>query len=64
MKDDLLAVMRTVKTCYPPRMDILNVYAGLYHQSFSTQLTELAASGLEVDDCSYLLFWVNQYYPQ
>ncbi|XP_028252650.1 tumor necrosis factor alpha-induced protein 2a isoform X2 [Parambassis ranga] len=64
VKDDLLAVMRTVKNCYPPHMDILNVYARLYHQSFSTQLTELAASRLEVDDCSYLLFWVNQYYPQ
>lgn len=64
MKDDLLTVERTVKDCYPPQMDILNVYAGLYHQRFSTRLTELAASGLDIDDCSYLLFWVNHCYPQ
>uniref|UniRef100_A0A4W6EHE8 Tumor necrosis factor, alpha-induced protein 2b n=1 Tax=Lates calcarifer TaxID=8187 RepID=A0A4W6EHE8_LATCA len=64
VKDDLLTVERTVKDCYPPQMDILNVYAGLYHQRFSTRLTELAASGLDIDDCSYLLFWVNHCYPQ
>ncbi|XP_039980472.1 tumor necrosis factor alpha-induced protein 2-like isoform X2 [Xiphias gladius] len=63
VKEDLLMVVRTVKDCYPPQMDILNVYAGLYHQRFSARLTELAASGLEIDDCSYLLFWVNHYYP-
>lgn len=64
VKDDLLTVARSVKECYPPEMDILNVYAGLYRQSFSAQLTELAASGLQADDCSYLLFWVNHFYPQ
>ncbi|XP_070782378.1 tumor necrosis factor alpha-induced protein 2a [Enoplosus armatus] len=63
VKEDLLTVVRTVKECYPPQMDILNMYAGLYHQSFSARLTELAASGPETDDCSYLLFWINQYYP-
>ena len=64
VKDDLLTVVRTVKDCYPAQMDILNVYAGLYHQTFSARLTELAAPGLDVDDCSYLLFWVNHYYPR
>uniref|UniRef100_A0AAQ5YIL5 Tumor necrosis factor alpha-induced protein 2-like n=1 Tax=Amphiprion ocellaris TaxID=80972 RepID=A0AAQ5YIL5_AMPOC len=63
VKEDLLSVVRTIKDCYPPQMDILNVYAGLYHRSFSARLTELAASGLETEDCSYLLFWVNHYYP-
>ncbi|XP_070843061.1 tumor necrosis factor alpha-induced protein 2-like [Chaetodon trifascialis] len=63
VKEDLLTVVRMVKDCYPPHMDILNLYAGLYHQSFSARLTELAASGLETDDCSYLLFWINHYYP-
>ncbi|XP_072218976.1 tumor necrosis factor alpha-induced protein 2a [Leuresthes tenuis] len=63
VKDDLLTVVRTVKDCYPAQMDILNLYAGLYHQTFSARLTELAASGLDVDDCSYLLFWVNHHYP-
>ncbi|KAM7396056.1 hypothetical protein PAMA_007367 [Pampus argenteus] len=63
VKEDLLMVVRMVKDCYPPQMDILNLYAGLYHQRFSTRLTQLAASGLEADDCSYLLFWVNHCYP-
>ncbi|XP_022068118.1 tumor necrosis factor alpha-induced protein 2a isoform X2 [Acanthochromis polyacanthus] len=63
VKEDLLSVVRTIKDYYPPQMDILNVYAGLYHRSFSARLTELAASGLETEDCSYLLFWVNHYYP-
>ncbi|XP_078029734.1 tumor necrosis factor alpha-induced protein 2a isoform X2 [Epinephelus lanceolatus] len=63
VKEDLLTVVRTVQDCYPPQMDILNLYSGLYHQTFSTRLTELAASGLETDDCSYLLFWINHYYP-
>nr|XP_046229949.1 tumor necrosis factor alpha-induced protein 2-like isoform X2 [Scatophagus argus] len=63
VKEDLLVVVRTVKDCYPPQMDIVNVYAGLYHQSFSARLTELAASDLAADDRTYLLFWVNHYYP-
>ncbi|XP_049913935.1 tumor necrosis factor alpha-induced protein 2a [Epinephelus moara] len=63
VKEDLLTVVRTVQDCYPPQMDILNLYSGLYHQTFSTRLTELTTSGLETDDCSYLLFWINHYYP-
>ncbi|XP_067337323.1 tumor necrosis factor alpha-induced protein 2a isoform X1 [Channa argus] len=63
LKKDLLTVVRAVMDCYPPHMDILNVYAGLYHQSFSARLTELAAPGLDVDDCSYVLLWVNHRYP-
>ncbi|XP_035474356.1 tumor necrosis factor alpha-induced protein 2-like isoform X1 [Scophthalmus maximus] len=63
VRDDLLTVARTVTDCYPPEMDVLNVYAGLYHQSFSARLTELAASGPEISDCSYLLLWVNHFYP-
>ncbi|KAM9840515.1 tumor necrosis factor alpha-induced protein 2a [Aulostomus maculatus] len=64
VKDDLLTVVRTVKDCYPPEMDILNVYAGLYQHNFSTRLTEVASTELDADECSYLLFWVNHYYPQ
>ncbi|KAI3364697.1 hypothetical protein L3Q82_011477, partial [Scortum barcoo] len=63
VKEDLLTVARTVRDCYPAQIDILNVYAGHYHQIFSARLTELAASDLEEDDCSYLLFWTNHYYP-
>uniref|UniRef100_A0A671U009 Tumor necrosis factor, alpha-induced protein 2b n=1 Tax=Sparus aurata TaxID=8175 RepID=A0A671U009_SPAAU len=63
VKEDLLTVVRTVKDCYPPQVDIMNLYAGLYHQNFSSRLTELAAAGLEADDCGYLLFWTNHCYP-
>uniref|UniRef100_A0A1A7YFR2 Tumor necrosis factor, alpha-induced protein 2a n=1 Tax=Iconisemion striatum TaxID=60296 RepID=A0A1A7YFR2_9TELE len=64
VEEDLLIVVRKLKGCYPAKVDILNVYAGLYHRTFSARLAELTSSGLETDDCSYLLFWVNHYYPQ
>ncbi|KAM3602653.1 uncharacterized protein V6R79_008243 [Siganus canaliculatus] len=64
VKEDLLAVERGVKDCYPPHMDILNLYAGLYHQGFSAHLNHLAASGPGPEDCTYLLFWNNYCYPQ
>lgn len=64
VKEDLLTVARAVAGCYPPHMDILNVYAGLYQQAFSARLARLAASALEPDDCSYLLFWVHHCYPR
>ena len=64
LKKDLLVVVRDVKDCYPQDLDICNLYASLYHQTFSKQLTELARSGLDVDDCTYLLFWINDYYPK
>ncbi|XP_060908790.1 tumor necrosis factor alpha-induced protein 2a isoform X2 [Labrus mixtus] len=63
VKEDLLTVGRLVVDCYPPQMDILNLYAGLYHQSFSARLNHLAASELETGDCSYLLLWINICYP-
>lgn len=64
VKEDLLTVARLVEDCYPPHMDILNLYAGLYHCSFSARLSRLAASGPGPDDCMYLLFWTNHYYPE
>ncbi|KAF7644161.1 hypothetical protein LDENG_00226680 [Lucifuga dentata] len=63
VKEDLLTVVRKVKDCYPPYLDVVNLYAGLYQQSFSARLAAFAASELKVEDCSYLLFWVNHYYP-
>lgn len=64
VKEDLLRVGMVLKECYPPQMDIMNVYAGFYHRSFSARLTELATSGPGSDDCGYLLFWINHYYPR
>ncbi|XP_074541333.1 tumor necrosis factor alpha-induced protein 2a isoform X2 [Halichoeres trimaculatus] len=63
VKEDLLMVRRTVVDCYPPQMDILNLYAGFYHHSFSARLNVLAASGPQTEDCSYMLFWINHCYP-
>uniref|UniRef100_A0A3B5QBE6 Tumor necrosis factor alpha-induced protein 2-like n=1 Tax=Xiphophorus maculatus TaxID=8083 RepID=A0A3B5QBE6_XIPMA len=63
VKEDLLMAAVAVRDCYPPRMDILNIYGGLYHQAFSAHLAQLSSSELDLDDCSYLLFWVNHYYP-
>ncbi|XP_032440803.1 tumor necrosis factor alpha-induced protein 2-like isoform X1 [Xiphophorus hellerii] len=63
VKEDLLMAAVAVRDCYPPRMDILNIYGGLYHQAFAAHLAQLSSSELDLDDCSYLLFWVNHYYP-
>ncbi|XP_061117335.1 tumor necrosis factor alpha-induced protein 2-like isoform X1 [Conger conger] len=63
MKEDLLKVARELQNCYPEEFDICSVYAGLYHQAFSQRLTEIADYELVVDDCIYLLTWVNNYYP-
>uniref|UniRef100_A0A668VSG5 Uncharacterized protein n=1 Tax=Oreochromis aureus TaxID=47969 RepID=A0A668VSG5_OREAU len=51
VKEDLLMVVRRVKNCYPPHIDIMNLYAGLYHQEFSVRLTQLTTAGLDDDDC-------------
>ncbi|XP_029590163.1 tumor necrosis factor alpha-induced protein 2-like [Salmo trutta] len=63
LKEDVLRVASDVRDCYPPDFDVCNLYVRLYHQKFSARLTELARSGLDVDDCNYLLCWVNNYYP-
>ncbi|XP_068198829.1 tumor necrosis factor alpha-induced protein 2a [Antennarius striatus] len=62
VKEDLLTVVGQVRDCYPPQVDLVNLYAGLYHRGFSDRLTELS-DHLEHDDCSYLLLWANHYYP-
>ncbi|XP_034531833.1 tumor necrosis factor alpha-induced protein 2-like isoform X2 [Notolabrus celidotus] len=64
LKDDLLWVVGVVKICYTPEQDICNFYAGLYHQTFSSRLRKIADFGLGDKDCTFLLRWVNEYYPQ
>ncbi|KAM9341656.1 tumor necrosis factor alpha-induced protein 2 isoform 2-T2 [Symphorus nematophorus] len=64
LKEDLLLVVEVVKSCYPPSMDICNFYARLYHQNLSARLRKIAEFGLEDKDCTFLLRWVNEYYPQ
>lgn len=63
LKEDLLLVVKAVKSCYPPEQDICNFYARLYHQTFSARLRKIAEFVLEDKDCTFLLRWVNEYYP-
>lgn len=62
-KEDLLKVARDLKNCYPEEFDICNVYTRLYHQAFSKRLMKISEFELDIDDCVYLLSWVNNYYP-
>ncbi|XP_037101031.1 tumor necrosis factor alpha-induced protein 2-like isoform X2 [Syngnathus acus] len=64
VKADLLRCVRVLQPRYEPHLDLLNVYAGLCHRSFSARLSSMIRDGLEADDCAYLLFWVNTFYPQ
>lgn len=63
LKDDLLWVVEVLKMCYPPQMDICNFYARMYHQIFSNRLGKIADFGLGDMDCTFLLRWVNEFYP-
>ncbi|KAI3367095.1 hypothetical protein L3Q82_008160 [Scortum barcoo] len=64
LKEDLLFVVKEVKGCYPPEMDICNFYAKLYHQAFSARLRKITEFVLEYNDGTFLLRWVNEYYPE
>ncbi|XP_034715252.1 tumor necrosis factor alpha-induced protein 2 isoform X2 [Etheostoma cragini] len=64
LKEDLLSVVDGVKGCYPPEWNISHFYASLYHQAFSTRLRTIADFGLGDKDCTVLLRWVNEFYPQ
>ncbi|KAK2826755.1 hypothetical protein Q5P01_020969 [Channa striata] len=61
---DLVWVAHGIQRCYPPQMDICNFYAKTYHQTFSTSLRKITDLGLEDGDCTFVLRWVNEYYPQ
>lgn len=64
LMEDLVRVVEVVKGCYPEEMDICNLYAKMYHQAFSTRLAPLAEFDLVIEDCSYILRWVNDFYPK
>ncbi|XP_076127923.1 tumor necrosis factor alpha-induced protein 2a isoform X1 [Alosa pseudoharengus] len=63
VQSDLLKVVKDVKHCYPDELEICKIYARLYHQAFSRRLREFAQTSLDVEDCTYLLLWINSYYP-
>ncbi|KAL0963167.1 hypothetical protein UPYG_G00350610 [Umbra pygmaea] len=63
LKEDILKVVNDVRGCYPADFDVCNIYMRFYHQAFSARLTEIAQSELDAEDCAYVLYWVNNYYP-
>ncbi|CAL8303600.1 unnamed protein product [Boreogadus saida] len=63
LKEDLGWVVWVVKDCYPAETDVCNLYGRLYHRAFSSRLSMIAEFGLEDEDCSVLLRWVNSHYP-
>lgn len=63
LKEDLQWVVDVVRMCYPPQAHICNLYARLYHQSFSDRLRNIANFGLVDKDCTFLLRWTNEFYP-
>ncbi|XP_051775664.1 tumor necrosis factor alpha-induced protein 2-like isoform X2 [Erpetoichthys calabaricus] len=63
VKEDLISVVKNIKDCYPEEYDICNFYAQLYHTAFSSHIQRLVDFELDPEDCSYLLCWLNDYYP-
>ncbi|XP_077420119.1 tumor necrosis factor alpha-induced protein 2-like [Vanacampus margaritifer] len=64
LRRDLLLVTERVKPCYPSHLRICQLYAAWYHNCIGARLRRLADFGLDDQDCSFLLRWVNDYYPQ
>ncbi|XP_077396083.1 tumor necrosis factor alpha-induced protein 2 isoform X2 [Festucalex cinctus] len=64
LRNDLLLVVERVKPCYPSHRCICQLYAACYHHCIGARLRRLADFGLDDQDCSFLLRWVNDYYPQ
>ncbi|KAA0717711.1 HBV XAg-transactivated protein 7 [Triplophysa tibetana] len=62
LREDLLKVVTCVSSCYPEQDNVCQLYATLYHKSFSDTLREVANYGLCDDDCIVLLSWVNNHY--
>ncbi|XP_053345002.1 tumor necrosis factor alpha-induced protein 2a [Clarias gariepinus] len=63
IRKDLLYIVEDVRQCYTPEFDICNMYVQLYHQAFSTKLMEITRTNIELQDITYILFWIHNYYP-
>uniref|UniRef100_A0A3Q2CET8 Tumor necrosis factor alpha-induced protein 2-like n=2 Tax=Cyprinodon variegatus TaxID=28743 RepID=A0A3Q2CET8_CYPVA len=63
LKEDLLIVVNVLKSCYPLDANICQFYARLYHQSLSARLRKIVDYVLDDKDCTFILRWVNEYYP-
>ncbi|KAI7806030.1 tumor necrosis factor alpha-induced protein 2 [Triplophysa rosa] len=62
LREDLLKVVTCVSSCYPEQDNVCQLYATLYHKSFSDELRKVANYGLCDSDCIVLLSWVNNHY--
>ncbi|XP_076873073.1 tumor necrosis factor alpha-induced protein 2-like isoform X1 [Brachyhypopomus gauderio] len=62
IRRDLLIVVKDIQGCYSPEFNVCNMYAELYHQAFSTKLVELTRSNMNLEECAYILSWINTYY--
>ncbi|XP_060728391.1 tumor necrosis factor alpha-induced protein 2 isoform X1 [Tachysurus vachellii] len=63
LKEDLLKISNNVRSCYP-KDNVCQLYAKIYHKVFSDKLREIADYGLADDDCTHVLQWVNNLYPE
>ncbi|XP_061652009.1 tumor necrosis factor alpha-induced protein 2 isoform X2 [Phyllopteryx taeniolatus] len=64
LRRDLLLVLERVEACYPGHFRICQQYAAWYHRSIGARLRKLADFGLDDQDCTFLLRWVNDFYPR
>ncbi|XP_077587374.1 tumor necrosis factor alpha-induced protein 2-like [Stigmatopora nigra] len=64
LRRDLLIVSERVKACYPQHFCICQLYAASYHHGISLKMRRLADFGLDDRDCTFLLRWVNDFYPR
>ncbi|XP_061699710.1 tumor necrosis factor alpha-induced protein 2-like [Syngnathoides biaculeatus] len=64
LRRDLLLVLERVETCYPAHLRICRQYAAWYHRCVGAKLAKLADFGLDDQDCTFLLRWVNDFYPR
>ncbi|KAK5618005.1 hypothetical protein CRENBAI_023494 [Crenichthys baileyi] len=63
LKEDLLLVVNVLKSCYPEEANICQFYAKLYHQNLSARLKKIVDFVLDDKDSTFILRWVNEYYP-
>ncbi|XP_061551811.1 tumor necrosis factor alpha-induced protein 2-like isoform X2 [Phycodurus eques] len=64
LRRDLLLVLERVEPCYPGHLRICQQYAAWYHRCIGARLGKLADFGLDDQDCTFLLRWVNDFYPR
>uniref|UniRef100_A0A8C2DGC6 Tumor necrosis factor, alpha-induced protein 2b n=1 Tax=Cyprinus carpio TaxID=7962 RepID=A0A8C2DGC6_CYPCA len=63
LKEDLMKVATWVSSCYPEQENVCQLYATLYHKTFSARLREITENTLCDEDCVLLLQLVNEDYP-